>query len=132
MSDPKCARLLLKAAETDLRALRAMRDDDAFTDEIAGFHAQQDAEKLFKAWIAMHGLVFPLTHDLEALLAILKDHEADADCFRDLLLLNPYAVRLRYEGISEGALPLDRERLVSRLGALLARVGRELLAKGVG
>jgi len=52
MSDLKEARTLFEAAERDLLALRGMRDSTVFTDEIFGFHAQQAAEKLLKAWLA--------------------------------------------------------------------------------
>ena len=36
-----------------------MRDVDIFADEIFGFHAQQAAEKLLKAWLALLGEVTP-------------------------------------------------------------------------
>lgn len=41
MSDPKCARVLVEAAERDLYALRGMADEEVLADEIAGFLAQQ-------------------------------------------------------------------------------------------
>ena len=49
MSDLKCARILVEAADKDVAALRSMGDTAAFADEIFGFHAQQAAEKSFKA-----------------------------------------------------------------------------------
>ena len=52
MSDPKQARVLLEAAERDVSALRGMGDAAVFADEVFGFHAQQAAEKLLKAWLA--------------------------------------------------------------------------------
>ena len=52
MSDPKQARVLLEAAERDVSALRGMGDAAVFADEVLGFHAQQAAEKLLKAWLA--------------------------------------------------------------------------------
>ena len=122
MSDRKCARALVKAAKLDLRALQGMTDKEAFPGEIAGFHAQQAAEKLLKAWIAAYGLVFPLTHDLGALLEILQGHERDAGRFHGLLGLNPFAVQFRYESISEGSEPLDRDGLIASIQALLGRV----------
>ena len=53
MSDHNQARLRLEAAEKDVSALRGMGDDSVFADEIFGFHVQQAAEKLLKAWIAV-------------------------------------------------------------------------------
>ena len=46
MSDLERSRALLVAAERDLRALKGMSDAEVFDDEIAGFHAQQAAEKM--------------------------------------------------------------------------------------
>jgi HEPN domain-containing protein len=36
-----------------------LRDVEVFADEIFGFHVQQAAEKLFKAWIALLGEEYP-------------------------------------------------------------------------
>ena len=71
MSDPKQARVLLEAAEKDVSALRGMGDAAVFADEIFGFHVQQAAEKLFKAWLALLGEAYPMTHDLTELLEML-------------------------------------------------------------
>lgn len=99
-----------------------MTDEEAFPDEIAGFHAQQAAEKLLKAWLAAHGLVFPLAHDLGVLLEILQDHEREAGRFHGLLALNEFAVQFRYESISEGTEPLNRDGLIASIQELLGRV----------
>ena len=61
MSDPKCARMLLDAAERDVEALRFMCRSDEISDEVFGFHVQQAAEKSFKAWLALLGETYPLT-----------------------------------------------------------------------
>ena len=71
MSDLKCARILVEAADKDVSALRHMGDAAAFADEIFGLHAQQAAEKLFKAWLALLGETYPLIHDLRRLLEML-------------------------------------------------------------
>ena len=122
MSDQKCARALVKAAESDMRALQGMSAPEFFSDEIIGFHAQQAAEKLLKAWIALLGFTFPLTHDLGALLDMLSESEPDAKEFRGLIALNPFAVQFRYEGIGEEMEPLDRDSLVEELRLLHERV----------
>jgi hypothetical protein len=41
MSDREHAEQILEAARRDLRAVRAMRDVEDFSDEIFGFHAQR-------------------------------------------------------------------------------------------
>ena len=45
MSDLKCVRVLLAAADRDIEILQLMHDSTAGPDEIFGFHAQQAAEK---------------------------------------------------------------------------------------
>ena len=84
MSDVKCARALMEAANRDIEALRGMADASVFADEIFGFHVQQGAEKLFKAWIALLGKTYPLTHNLAALLNLLADRGIDTMPFQEL------------------------------------------------
>ena len=57
MSDVKQASALVEAARRDFSALSGMDDTEVFADEIFGFHVQQAAEKLCKAWLAMLGEV---------------------------------------------------------------------------
>lgn len=121
MSDPKLARALLAAAERDIVALRGMGDTDVFADEIFGFHAQQAAEKLFKANLALLDEPYPATHDLTRLLELLKAHQPEAgDRFGELITYNPYAVQLRYSAGDPGLTPLDRGAATQLLGAFLA------------
>lgn len=122
MSDPKQARVLLKAAERDVSALRGMGDAAVFADEVFGFHAQQAAEKLFKAWLASLGEIYPLSHDLAVLLDLLNACGMDVARFDELVDYTRYAVRLRYAAADPGAEPLDRETAVRRVEGLLEEV----------
>ena len=45
-----------------------MRHSDDISDEVLGFHVQQAAEKSLKAWLALLGETYPLTHNLDTLL----------------------------------------------------------------
>ena len=126
MSDTKCARLLVEAAEKDLSALRHMDNADAFPDEIFGLHAQQAAEKLFKAWLALLDETYPLVHDLRRLLEMLTAHEPDAHRFGALIEYTPYAVQFRYTGQDMPAGSLDRERIVEEMSELLEEVRRRI------
>lgn len=126
MSDLEQARELASAAERDISALRGMSDATVFADEIFGFHVQQAAEKLFKAWLASQGETYPLSHDLAALLDMLRVGGADVARFDGLVGYTRYAVRLRYAGADPGASPLDRPKAVERVEALLAAVRRRL------
>ena len=126
MSDVKCARVLVEAAEKDLSALRHMSDADAFPDEIFGLHAQQAAEKLFKAWLALLDETYPLVHDLRRLLEMLTAHEPEARRFGALVEYTPYAMQFRYTGQDMPAGSLDRERIVEEVSTLLEEVRRRL------
>ena len=97
MSDVKQARVLIGAAVRDLNALRGMRDVEVFADEIFGFHVQQAAEKLCKAWIALLGAEYPFVHDLEELLRLLESLSVAVTQYLPLTEYTPYAGRLRYE-----------------------------------
>lgn len=126
MSDLEQARELLAAAERDLSALRGMGDAGIFADEIFGFHAQQAVEKSFKAWLAILGEVYPLTHDLAELLALLRTHDDSASRFKGLIEYTPYAVGLRYAGAEPQKQPLDRGEVLPCVEALLERVRQSI------
>ena len=84
MIDLEEAHKLLAAADRDLSALRGMADPLVFADEIAGFHAQQAAEKLLKAWLVLLGESYPYTHNLARLLKLLQEKESTSENFREL------------------------------------------------
>ena len=96
MSDTKSARVLLEAAERDLAALRGMTDSEVFADEIAGFLAQQATEKLVKAWIALLGEKYPITHDIAQLLEVLTAQQPPKIDLSGLVELTPYGTCQRH------------------------------------
>ena len=132
MSDPEQAHVLLEAAERDIAALRGMGDASVFADEVFGFHAQQAAEKLFKAWLASLGETYPHSHDLAALLDILNACGMDVARFDEMVDYTRYAVRLRYAAADFGAIPIERETAVRRVEALLEEVRPRLTSEDEG
>lgn len=126
MSDPKCARMMLRAAERDVEALRVMGDPNATSDEVFGFHVQQAAEKALKARIALLGEVYPLTHDIEELLDRLARSGSSTEPFQALIPYTPYAVAFRYAGVEPDLERIDREGALALVEALLNEVEREL------
>ncbi len=63
------------------------------------FHAQQCAEKYLKAFLTSRSIPFPRLHDLEALLNLVTPVDPEFEAIREpLLLLNDYAVDIRYPG----------------------------------
>ena len=64
-----------------------------------GFHAQQAAEKYFKAFLVHHQLEFPKTHDLDKLLDLMaKAAEPLSHSLRHVTVLTIYGVETRYPG----------------------------------
>ena len=124
MSDVKCARVMYRAAERDVLTLRSMTADAPV--ESFGFHVQQAAEKSLKAWLALLGEKYPLTHSIETLLDLLDERGAAVESFRDLVEYTPYAVEFRYAGVDPDAEPIDREGALANVEALVVQVGRQL------
>ena len=124
MSDVKCARLMHRAAEREILTLRSMTADAPV--ESFGFHVQQAAEKALKAWLALLGETYPLTHSLETLLDLLDDRGAAAEPFRNLVDYTPYAVEFRNVGVDPDAEPIDREDAIALVEALVDQVERQL------
>ena len=126
MSDVKCARMLLDAAKRDVDALQVMYRSGEVSDEVFGFHVQQAAEKLLKAWIALLGEVYPLTHNIKELLDLLAGRGAAVESFASMVDFTPYAVEFCHAGVGPDAQPIDREGALALVEALLERVRREL------
>ncbi|MHB1358075.1 MAG: HEPN domain-containing protein [Rhodocyclaceae bacterium] len=91
---------LFAAARRDRVTYRILRRDAEAPIETTMFHAQQVAEKVIKAVLVQHGVVFRRTHDLIELLDLAGAHSIEVPVIRDLLLrLGPYAVEFRYLGV---------------------------------
>ena len=67
---------------------------EGFTSTIC-FHAQQTVEKYLKAFLALHDVDFPRTHDVDYLL--MECQKIDKDSFNvDLKSLTEFGVSVRY------------------------------------
>ena len=91
------ARGWMKKAESDLENLRTMMASGKALDT-ACFHAQQAAEKYLKAFLCFHGMDYPKTHDIEALLDLCATTDKRfSNLVAETLFLTDYAVELRYD-----------------------------------
>lgn len=125
MRDPKQARSLLALAQSELHSLGNMLDREAFRDEFFGFHAQQVAEKAFKALLCLRGVQYDYTHDLAALYRDLMDAgEEELGLFQRLTALTDFAVHFRYEAFM--GKPLDRREILADVTRLVELVDRRL------
>jgi HEPN domain-containing protein len=122
MSDLEHARLLLAMAEKDLKALRGMGNQEIFSDEIFGFHAQQSVEKALKGWLTVKGVAYPRTHDLGELMALLHANNVELpESFLGLADLADFAVQYRYELAEDLGEKLDRAAIIDRVSQLLEK-----------
>jgi HEPN domain-containing protein len=122
MRDIRQAQAVLGMAHKDFKAIKGMLDTEVFDEEIFGFHAQQAIEKSLKAWLALLGKEYPLTHDISALLGLLRGSGQDVEPYWDFMEYNAYAVRFRYESLQVHDEPLDRDAAVQSIGKLVTIV----------
>jgi HEPN domain-containing protein len=104
------AELLLHKAQQDEFALEKLIPDPASPDEIIGFHAQQAVEKMLKAVLTNSAVYYRRTHNLDALLGLLRDNSISFPGeLEDVGRLTPFAARFRYVDMApELGKPFDR------------------------
>ena len=121
-------RAWLKKAALDLRAAEhGMSEPEAGLQSDVVFHAQQAAEKAFKAFLAWHDLPFRKTHNLEELGRACTSIDATLDSIVDRAAsLTEYAWRFRYPGEpSEPSLD-DTNEALSTAREVLAEITSRL------
>ena len=108
------AEWLVKADDDMTVAENLPTEGSAYTNAIT-FHCQQAAEKYLKALLTWHAVEFPKTHDLDQLLDLAQTIDKRlADSLRDVIVLTPYGVELRYPGDRPDA-TLEQAREAVRL-----------------
>jgi HEPN domain-containing protein len=125
MGDRKNAAMMLALARDDLAILEEMRNASRVSDRGVGFHAQQAIEKALKAWLALAGVDYPKTHDLQNLFALLAERGVVVpDPFRDLEYLTDYAVVFRYTIPDNPDTKLDRAAVIRQVTEFVEHVER--------
>ena len=103
----------LAHAQSDLNLARLAKNHKSVLPEQACFHAQQACEKALKAVLLFEKREFPLVHDIEVLLEIVKDGGLRVPKeVRGAGALSPYAVEARYPGYDEDVTPSDVEEAI--------------------
>jgi len=129
MKDLEQARNFLNIASKDYRALCGMEDPEVFSSEIFGFHVQQAVEKALKAWLCILGVLFPKTHDLDELGALLEEAGQKIPKFLQTLLeFTDFAVAFRYEAFPDLEGDIDRDVCIDQVGRLLQYI-QQILAE---
>ena len=98
MKQLELVRLLLHKAGQDGAVVAKLLSDLEIEDETVGFHAQQAAEKLLKAWLVHVGVDYPKVYRLEALVDLLEANGKFLPAeLTDVGKLTPFATVFRYE-----------------------------------
>lgn len=99
--NPLTAEWVQKAEADYLGAVYLRRHRKIPLPDLVCFHCQQSAEKYLKAFLQEAGATFPKTHNLLDLLQLLMRVNPSLKKLQaDLLVLEDYAVKFRYPGIS--------------------------------
>jgi HEPN domain-containing protein len=108
MKQHEQALLLLRKAAQDEALLDEILDSAKISDEVIGFHCQQAAEKLLKAWLSDLGVPFRKTHEIGSLMHLLAKAGAQLpEELQQLDLLTPFGAVYRYDEYEPGE-SLDR------------------------
>jgi HEPN domain-containing protein len=112
--------MLLTMASKDFQALKAMLDEQAFAEEIFGFHAQQAVEKTLMAWLSCKDISYPKIHDLEEIAGMLMDGGElfPPEC-KPLLELTEFAILFRYEAYDFYEARLGRPVVIQQILELM-------------
>ncbi len=125
----------LQIAERDLKAVRNNVFGPEPTTEIAAFHCQQAAEKMFKAVLVSAGIDPPRRHNIDDLIDLLPaDHPLKTE-LEPLGRFSPYAIAYRYPVQDPDILPEQptRNEIVAWLEELdQARAGIAALVAPAG
>ncbi len=85
----------LKHAKSDLALAKINKPEDVLYEELC-FHAQQAAEKSFKALLVASDTPVPKTHSIRLLLDLLSEKRNVPDVCQESAILTDYAVQARY------------------------------------
>lgn len=113
---------LLRKAGEDLRAATYLGQDPGGSLWTVGFHAQQAVEKALKAVLMQKGVRYPFTHDIAALIKLVRQAGLSLPPNPDdLPYLTPFGTLFRYEdGERELPATLNMPCLLARADATLA------------
>ncbi len=122
------ARLLLRKAQDDRRAVEQLAGMPSSALWIVGFHAQQVVEKAMKAVLALKGIPFARTHNLIMLAALLGDHGIPAPGPTAVYsALTPFGTAFRYDDASDpDEAALDVAAALDCAAKTLAWAGRQV------
>jgi len=105
------AHRLLRKAQSDFTAARALADDPDQGDDVIGFHVQQTVEKSVKAVLASLDVDYPRTHDIDYLVRqLVKLDVSVPEALLEARWVSMWGVFTRYDDLET---VLDRPAAIS-------------------
>jgi uncharacterized protein len=124
--DDRDAQMWLRYAEEDLQAAQTFSARPGFAPRISCYHAQQAAEKAFKALLAGEGREHVLTHDLRVLHDLVAPAARAATASIDLGSLSRWYIQGRYPGDWSEATTDDAREAVEAARSVLGAAREEI------
>lgn len=101
-------------SEEDYLVAEHLLEVGTFSLSAVGFHAQQAAEKLLKAYLVHHQVNFPKTHDIDRLPELVSAvDESIGERIADISMLTAFSVEARYPGDYPDVTPDEAIRAVA-------------------
>ena len=114
--DPQILRKVvqwLAYGDDDLRLARhGLSLSAACPHRLIAYHAQQCVEKHLKAYLVLHGVDFPYTHNISLLLELCGKQGLATEKLEDAEELTPFAITTRYPGQDEEVTEAESRRAV--------------------
>ena len=98
---------------------------------LIAYHAQQCAEKSFKAYLIYYRIDFPYTHNIAQLLELCPDKHEWGTSLEDAEELTPFAITTRYPGEDEVVTESEAERAIEIAEGVRTIIRSALSKKGV-
>lgn len=115
----------LTISKRDLQSARVLLKELIL--ENVAYHCQQSAEKTLKAYLVHQGVGFPKTHDLDVLLDLCCQFDAEFRRWDDVAdTLTPYATEFRYPSDTLEPEEADALQAIEMAAAMLNFVTQRL------
>jgi len=126
--DDRDGRTWLRYAEEDLGVAELVATRPGFAPRVACYHAQQAAEKAYKALLVAEGQDVVLTHDLRVLRDLVAPGKRAATLEIDLAWLSAWHIKGRYPGDWGEATQEDARRAIELARAVVDAARADIAA----
>ncbi|MBN1140720.1 MAG: HEPN domain-containing protein [Deltaproteobacteria bacterium] len=98
---------------------------------LIAYHAQQCGEKYLKAFLVLHTIDFPFTHNLSRLIELAQQITLFPDALWEAEILTPYAITARYPGEDEPVTAKEANQAINIAEQTRQLILQALAEKGI-